>query len=440
MATSSISSSGQFINIDALVQNAVSAQQSRVSTMQSQKNSVDTKISALGQVKSQVSSLNDKFQAIAKANANFSVTGAPTGLSVTGTANGNYAVSVDKLASGQIATTSTFGSGTGALGYTGTLKIDLGSYDGADNFTEGTAGTAIQIEATDTLKDIQNKLNASGQVNVSIINGSDGQHLSFSSKSIGADQGFKITASDTGNGGLNAFNFSQSQVGTFTQNGKAQDASATVNGVTITSKNNTFTGVQGLSFTATQTSTTQNISVQKDNTALTKAITDFVSAYNTANTSLKANANVDNQTKGLGSSLRAAFSNNTDFSNNLSQIGLSFDKSGSLTFDSTKLTSYANNGDKLTTLLNNQFGTTSKAASVFSKELNTGGILDSTSTRLTSQSSKLADSLETAQDVLKAQQTSYRSQFAALDSYLSTLNDSSNTVTQLMAQFNKSSS
>jgi flagellar hook-associated protein 2 len=437
MATNSISSSGQFINIDALVSNSVSSQKNRVNVIQNQKNAIDTKISGLGQAKSQLSGLFDKFQAVMKTSSAYNITGVASdaGLTVNATKSGNYQIQVEQLASHQIMTSGQFNASNTALGFSGKITIDKGSYDGSNSFSVGEAGTEIEIVATDTLKTIQDKMRATGQVNVSIINSGTGSHLGFSSVSAGAENAVKISVSDDNNTGLSQLAYSQGQAGGFKDVSRAQDGLATVNGIQISSKDNNFKGADGLSFIATKETEKQNVSVKQDNTSMIKAIEDFVSSYNTTSQSLKKNEGLDLQLKNFGTNLRSSLTD-IDFNNGLSQMGLSFDKSGMMTFNKDKFNTIATKPEQLSSLLEKQFSKDSKAYQLFNRNLDSAGVVNSTTERLKEQSSKLQKNLLSVQDVLVQQQNMYRNKYAALDSYLSGLNDNSSRVGQLLDQFN----
>jgi flagellar hook-associated protein 2 len=431
---SGLSSSGQYINVDALVQNAVRLQQQRVTDLQNQKGAADTQISTLGKAKSQLASLEGKFSGILSALNNYNVTGTPTGMSVKAGENGTYSVGVSSLASSQIiASQSPFSKN--ALGYTGQLTIENGSYDSSNLFTSTKTSTPIDIAATDTLSDIARKINDSKTgINASIINADDGQHLSISSPNTGAANGFKISTTDSGSTGISALNYQQGISGSFMNVMQAKDGVATVNGMTMSSANNTFVASSGFSFTATQTSAVQTINVKRDDSVVAKAITDFVSEYNTTATTLKS-SNVDYQLKNFASQLRATLGSG-DYATSLTNIGLSFDKGGVLTFDQSKFTSYANtNATGLNDLITKQFGLDSKGRAMFEREVQADGMIDHQVSSLKDTSSKLVNKISDSQTVLTAQVQQYQLQFAKLDQYLGQLNNNSNSVTQLVKQF-----
>lgn len=435
MAINSLSSSGQYINIDALVQNAVNVQQQRLTNLKTEKTTADTQISTLGKVKSQLASLEDKFKAINTSFNNYNITGTPEGMTVNAKDKGVYAVAVDSLASEQIVASKN-PSAKGALGYSGTLSINTGSYDGSNTFNKVTEGTEISVSDTDTLQDIAKKINDSNSgVSAVIINGSDGQHLSLSGNNMGEQGAFEITTKDTNNTGLSALNYNKSAASNYNNVSEAQDGRATVNGLSIKSADNNFVVSDSFSFAANKTSEQKTINIKRDDTAVSKAINEFTTAYNATNSSMKT-MDVDNQLKGFTSKIRDTLGR-VDYSSSVSNLGLSFDKNGTLSFDNTKFTAYmSNTKNDAKALLNSQFSATSAVVGLFDRATDTGGSIDNQVNSLTEKNRKLATSISTSQDVLLAQTKNYQAQFAKIDQYLSQLNDNSNSVTQLLAQFN----
>lgn len=434
MTVGALSSSGQYINIDSLVSNATLTQQQRVTDLQTQQTTNSTSISTLGKAKSTLSSLEDKYKAINTAFSNVTVSGTPDGATVTATGKGLYSVSVDSLASTQIISSKDSHT-KDALGYSGTLTINNGSYDSSNAFTQSQAGTAINISATDTLADIAKKINDTGSgVTASIINGDDGQHLSFSSTSTGAANGFQITTTDPDTTGLSSLSYTQGGVNSFTNVNSAQDGKATVNGVSISSADNNFTVSDTFAFKATDTFASKKINVTRDDTSVTKAINDFVTAYNSATTSLKGMA-VDNQLKNFTTSIRNTLGK-ADYTNSVASLGISFDKTGVMSFDSAKYTKYAaTTNNNLSNIVSSQFGAKSATVALFDNEVQTGGALDSQVATLTTKGRTLTDNIAKNTDILTAQTTAYQLQFSKLDQYLSQLNDNSNSITKLIAQF-----
>ena len=82
----------------------------------------------------------------------------------------------------------------------------------------------------------------------------------------------------------------------------AADARAKVNGISVSSATNTFaTTISGVTFKAEAVTTAAvDITIAKDNSALTKNIDDFVAAYNAINELLSDATKYDGTTKQAG--------------------------------------------------------------------------------------------------------------------------------------------
>ena len=134
----------------------------------------------------------------------------------------------------------------------------------------------------------------------------------------------------------------------------AQNANFKVNGVAVSKSSNTVTDViEGVTLTLQKTTTTSaTLTVARDTASIQSSVAAFVKAYNDLNKTLKDVSSYDPATKkgailqgdavvrGIQSQVRAAL--NTPVSGagaltHLSQIGVTFQKDGTLALDSTKL-------------------------------------------------------------------------------------------------------
>ena len=138
------------------------------------------------------------------------------------------------------------------------------------------------------------------------------------------------------------------------QKAAASDTKATVNGIDVTSSSTSISGaIAGVSISAVKVGAS-TLSVSKDTSSLNTAVNGFVKAYNELNGQFNAlgGYNADDKSGGplLGDStlrnLQAAIRRQMSSSitglqgsnlTNLSQIGISFQKDGTLALDSTKL-------------------------------------------------------------------------------------------------------
>lgn len=423
--SSTSGTTGTYINIDALVQQAIYAKTTQLNSQQKQLNSVNTSISGLGKVKSSFSSLQDSMDKIKSAMNTFSYSNTPDGINFINGQVGNYNIDITQLAQSQINTLNkTFSSG--ALGYQGKLTINVGN--NSTGTMNATATADVDILSTDTLQNIRDKVNASGlDVKATILNGNDGQYLSFSSITSGADNAFEINSNDTSLNDLTISNGGTNYKSIM----KAQDGLAIVNGVNISSKDNDFKVGDGLEFTASKLVSSQKVSIQQDKSKVVEAINNFVKQYNTTNTDIKNSGIKDRQVLTFMDNFRKELTNG-DYSSSLLSAGLSFDKTGLLTFDSSKF----NTNNSAMNIFNNKLINSDSIHKLMEKFTSYNGILQTDMNSLTEQSKKLGNKIQDIQSVIEKESLSYKNKYAQLDAYLGTLNGNLSSVTTLMGNLN----
>jgi flagellar hook-associated protein 2 len=291
------------------------------------------------------------------------VTGTVTGgLNNSGAANSGSSVT----ATPGVLLTSTDGSPITVAGsnpaLAGLTAGTGGSYTGASFGLDGaqTISTITLDPGSQTLAGIRDAINkANIGVTASIV--SDGSstpyHLVLASTKTGANANMKIAvggsnggAADPALAGLLSYDPAGTQA--LQQTSAAQDTLLTVNGIAVQSHTTDVTdAVSGVTLSAKQTGTS-SLTVARDTATATKAINSFVSAYNTLNSTISkmTSYNADSKQAGplqgdftvrsIQSQLRAQLGNavqGLDGLTTLSQIGISFQKDGSMAVDSTKL-------------------------------------------------------------------------------------------------------
>jgi flagellar hook-associated protein 2 len=483
MTTSSatISSLGVGSGLDAntIVSKLVSLERQPITDLQTQAEKLQTKISAYGQIQSAVSTFRDAAKKLANPDvwaSTIATSADSTAVSFStsaGAATGSYSMNVTSLAASQsVVTKTSLASATATLG-SGSLSIEVGAWSAAGAFTAKAGGSAISvtIEATDTLEGIRDKINGAGAgVMASIINDTSGARLVMSSSSTGAANGFRITATDTGDAsntddaGLSslAYNPPGGTAGTKSTQ-SAADAKASINGVDVSSSSNKFSDVlTGISFTVGKvTSSPVDVSVAQDNATISKAVTDFATSYSALSTLLKTNTKYDDATKSAGTlqgdgtavgminQFRSALSAPTGASSvftTLSSVGVAIQSDGTLAVDSTKLT--------------NALGKLSEVKKMFSFADTTGAGNDGVATRLRTLSDNLLSfdgtltsrttglkatvaSNQKRQSELDSRAALYekrlRAQYSALDTTMAGISTQSSYVTQMITAWNKSS-
>jgi len=381
MAAISAAGVGSNLDVDGIVSQLMAVEKQPLTLMQNTESDYKAKLSAYGTLKGALSSLQSamqgladgtKFQAAAVSVADTSV--------LTATANGtngkavpgSYSVEVGQLAQQQKIRSDGFASTSSVVG-SGTLTIEFGSYDSAANtFTlNGTkAAQTITINpSSNTLSGVRDAINAANiGVSATIINDGTSNRLVLTSKDTGAANSIKISTSDDDGLNLDAAGLSQlafdptASAGSgknLTQAQAAQDAKLKIDGIDISKSSNTITdAIEGvtLNLLKTNSGSPTTLGVSHDSAGITAAINTFVTSYNSINQTLSdlSSYNAAAKTGGVLQGDSAALSIQTRIRatlsaavgnmggtgtglSSLSQIGVSFQKDGSLALDSTKL-------------------------------------------------------------------------------------------------------
>jgi flagellar hook-associated protein 2 len=497
MATISSLGIGSGLDVNSIISKLVDLEKQPLTSLKAKATFVQAQITEFGQIQSQFSALNDVVGRIASPTAwvarssSSSNTNAAT-ISATTTAQAtSFSLDVDALAQAQSVASGTLTAGA-AVG-AGTLTLRLGSWNvGATAFTPatGSSDVPITISATDKVSDVAAKINAANAgVTATAFNDGTSDRLLIKSNATGVTGGFRIQATDsdgtnTDDAGLSrlAFDpatlnpltsatFGMAGAGIPTQYG--QDAKARINGLAVTSSTNTLTGnIPGVTINLLATTTTGYgtgsevkapiaMSVSNDTTQSVKNVQDFVTAYNTLSQSLSSMTAYDASTKtagpfqgdsvivGLQNVLRSMLGsvNNTGGAyQRLSDVGVSFQRDGTLAIDSVKLGAAANNGDAL-----QQFFTATSSNPLtkgFAVKLAafTQGALDSTSGLLTNEAGALQRQLSSnskEQDNVNQHvanvQAQLQKQYSALDATMGSLSALNAYVTQQVTLWNKPS-
>ncbi|WP_035852291.1 flagellar filament capping protein FliD [Deefgea rivuli] len=340
---------------------------------------IQHRISAFGTIKSALATFQGTAQKLANADNFNTVTATSSsnefvGISASKTAsNSNFSVEVSQLAQNQKLASSAFAAPTTVVG-TGTINLTFGKYtttgtvpSTVTSFTANPDKTAksITIDASNnTLTGVRDAINkASAGVTASIVNDGTGYKLAIVSNDTGESNALKITTTDTGDSnntdaaGLSMLAFDASTGGTMNlaQTQVAQNANFKIDGIAISKSSNSVSdAIDGVTLTLNKVTTSAvSMSVGKSTGAITKNVQDFVKAYNDLAKTLDDLGSFDPVTKQGGmlsgdgtvremqNTLRKAMTQTIsgtggDFKS-LTQVGVSFDKNGQMTLDSSKL-------------------------------------------------------------------------------------------------------
>ena len=452
MATITSLGVGSGLDLTGLLDELQTAERGKLEPITQQKTAQNAKISAYGQLQT---SLNTFQDAIAKINdpklyQSLSANVRGDGIKATTSASalpGSYRVEVSQLAtSGSLASTRV-NEKDQPLGLQGATSIRL-------NFA-GSDSVDIEIGADSSLNDIRDAINANKDagVNATIINDGEGYRLALSSKATGQDAS------------IDSFNFVDASgeevagpFGEATETGakqQGQDASLTVNGISITSAKNQVEGaIQGVTLNLGELSiaegekATSTVNIERDTLKQREAINGFVKAFNDLKgtmgklTSFNAETGDAGQLLGdravrtIESRLRSTLTGGVEGGelSTLSQLGITLQRDGTLKVDDKKLDDLVSNNPQALSAFfagdKTENGLAGKLSASVEQMMGSNGTLKGAISG--------AEALVKSLDVRYAQMeksiegtiSRYRTQFGQLDVMIAQMNSTSSYLTQ----------
>lgn len=371
---------GSGLQVDSIVSSLMAIEQKPLTAVTKQKTDYQSQISAYGTLKSSLSAFQSAVSALSSASKFNAQTVTSSSAAVfTATANGtaalgDNAITVSQLAKAQKLTFAGTANVADTVG-TGTLTISFGTYNSAsavapttpNSFTPNAAKTDISItidSSNNTLSGVRDAINASNSsVSATIVNDGTINHLVITSKDTGEVNTLKITTTDsdgndTDNAGLSQLAYDPTAAAgsgkNMSQMQAAKNALLNIDGIDVVKPSNTITdAIGGVTLNLLTTSLDSvNLNVASNKEAVKTSVTAFVDAYNKLDTSLRNLTKYDPTGKASGAllgdattrsvitQLKSVMTNaitaNGTFST-LSQIGVSFQATGQLALDSTKL-------------------------------------------------------------------------------------------------------
>lgn len=367
---------GSNLDVNTLITKLMQVESQPLTALAKKEASFQAKLSAYGTLNGAVGSFQSSLSSLSNAstfqtlNATTSDSSVAFATANSSASNGTYSIAVTKLAqaqtissTGQVSSSAAIGTGTET-----TISFQFGKitgtavngvYPGGSSFDQDasqTVGTVKINSSNNTLQGIRDAINAASVgVTASIVG--DGSatpyHLVLNSSKTGASSSLKITSSGEDAAVTSLLSYDPAGVQNFTEVSTAQNASLTVNGISISSASNTVNGaIQGVSLNVSKVGSA-SISVSANTTAVQTSITNFVKAYNDLNTTIKNLTAYDASTKKAGlllgdsttqsvqdqirRTLSTAVNGLGGGVTSLAQIGITFQKDGSLAVDSGKL-------------------------------------------------------------------------------------------------------
>ncbi|WP_287497115.1 flagellar filament capping protein FliD [Pandoraea sp. CB10b_02] len=389
MATSSSAGSisspgiGSGLDVNALVTSLMQPANNKLTLLKNQEASYQTKVSALGQLQSALSTFRSALSSLSSASqylqmsanvGDSTILGATAGSTA---AAGVYSLNVSQLAASQSLTAAGVTSQSAAIGSGTATKVTLsfgtisggtltnGTYSGA-SFTPNASQSPVTITIDSTnnsLTGIRDAINASGaNVNATIVNDGTGTpyRLVLTSKTSGEQMSMKVDVAAGGDAAVtNLLAYDPTGTQNLTQTVAGQNAKLTVNGLAVQSATNNVTdAVQGLSFSLIKTGST-TVTTSNNSSAVTTAVTNFASAYNTLQSTIgtltkydPTGANTgpligDSTVQMIQTQIQTILNGKLPGASatgltQLAQIGVAFQKDGTLSVDQSALTKAMN--------------------------------------------------------------------------------------------------
>lgn len=446
MGTISSLGIGSGLDLNGLLDQLKDAEREKLAPIERQIKTEDTKITAFGQLKGALSKLQDAAETLNSGDLYSSLSASTSGDSVGAAADknampGSYRINVDTLATrGTLAS----GNSTDDLAKVVVSEAQNMKFTfGADGAADPLASTTVAIAADSTLEDVRDAINADEEagVNASVINDGTGYRLALSSRETGADAS------------IEGFTFDGSVAPTISVDSDAkasgEDASLTVNGISITSTTNQVEdAIQGVTLNLKEEGES-TVNVEQDTLAVREAVNGFVEAYNSlkettgkltsfnAETGQAGQLNGDNTVRMVESRLREVVGgmgdSGSDFSM-LSDIGISLEVDGSLSVDSDKLDEVLSTDQQALSDffagVDDSDGFAARLEGSVSQMLSDNGAVEGAISSAESRVESLGRRYESMEQSVDRTISRYRTQFSQLDGMIAQMNQTSSYLTQ----------
>lgn len=452
MAISSIGV-GSGLPIEDLLADLRKAESQPLNLIKQRQQLTEARLSAYGIIKGGVSDLqksakalqdSDNYGALKATSGNADV----IGVKVDNTAvAGNYNIQVSQLATQHSLVAKGQESRTDNIGSGGSLAVTL-----ANN------GESHSIDLGDdtSLEGIMKSINANSDLGVqaTLVNdGSGSPHrLMLTSTDTGTEAAIDKIEISNNSQLANVLNYnSEDNTDKYDEGVKAQDAKININGVDITSQNNTVEGaIEGvtLDLKAMQAEgdAAIKVSVSRDDSVTTNAIKDFVKEYNKLLDTIQKQTSFDVEggqssvltgdslVRRIENQMRSALNGATGSGdiNTLADLGIKTDyKTGRLEIDDDKLAeAVKNNLNDVTEFFSGDNGLAARVDNTAEDFVKAKGLINNTEDSINSTLKMLQTQYENTSDRIDTKMENYRRQFSQLDVMMSQMNGISDYLTQ----------
>lgn len=456
---------GSGLQLGALLEKLESAEQLRLGPIILQKQKFESKISAFGQLKSALSTFSKATEELQKAESfeAHKAKGNNKFFKVTASNDvplGDYTINITSIAKSHSIASAAMKDAKTALGNDdATRTITIAQANGQKmEVMLGKDETSLDAIANainnGTIKNEKGETEPS-TMNASVVRSSDGNYqLVITSKETGEKNAItSVSSSDDKLNGAIGFGNGTSGMKEIT---KAQDAEFTFNGIEIKSASNTIKDVvKGLDITLkSSTQSEEKITISSDNKKTKEALKEWVKAYNDLQSTFASLTKFtkseektsregeekkdelngpligDTTLREIDQRIRSVFSHAQEgkFSV-LSQVGINMDDKGKLILNEKELDKVLNDDpaavSKLFTGDGEKTGIANELVLGLKQYTESNGTLDTVTKGLKSSLKSEQARYDRMEDSIEQTLTRYRKQFAALDSLVATLNNTS---------------
>ncbi|MCG8708917.1 flagellar filament capping protein FliD [Brenneria sp. 4F2] len=449
---------GSGLDLSSILEKLQAVEDQKVTVIENKQTAYTAKTTAYNTLNSALETLSTATSALTSSDLyNSKSTSTNTAFTTTASSDaaaGSYSINVSQLATAQSLVSATQSDKTSALSSAdSTLTLNVG-------------GTTKEISLTSdqtSLNGLVSAINGAGAgVTASVIQSGDSSYqLVLSSNDTGEASTMTISSTDDTLNNIIGYDSSAGS-GSMTQAVAAQDASLSVNGVSVTRSSNTVTDVpsEGVTLTLTAVSTaTETLSISTSTDDLTTAVQTWVDSYNSllsTFSSLTAYTDDDDSTndgalvgdsllRGVKNKLKSLLSSgqSNDTYQVLSQLGISKSSTdGTLSIDSTALsTALSKNGDDVKAFFVGDGSTTGLATQMVSAiktYTEDDGLIDDTLDGITDIQTKLSEKKTATEARIAAIMDRYSTQFTKLDVLVSELDSTSTYLTNVFEQMSSS--
>jgi flagellar hook-associated protein 2 len=422
------------------------ALQSRQAALQSRANTFGTLTSRAVALQQAAAKLADPSQL-----NGYTAKSSDAALSVDASAGampGRYEVVVNELAKAQVTASTTTAPDTDSTVVASGGTITIG-------------GVTVTLTGAVTLRGLADAINASSNppARASVVQSGPGAYrLVLTARDTGVANAFTVTNTLTGGTGVvfgDADGNGVSGDSAADNAVQASDASLLVNNIPITSASNILgSAVPGVTITAYQKDPAKTIvvDVASDTEGLKTRVNDFVKAYNefqkfvadqaaAAGKGDQSSIGRDPLLRQMKDQIRMTLTGQYGTGGAfaaLSEVGIEFTRTGTITLDEKQLTAAIANGTADLEKLFSGSGGVAGAFAALDTQLDTftqsDGLIPGARKQITDQASRLNDSIATMQERLALRRAALQREFIAADRAMSALQGQSGTLAQFGSQ------